>query len=72
MTTPTVETPVEIPKDVFDAINVVRDTGLTNMFDRNHVIRLLRETGNHEAVEWVENHPHAYPHVIRGDVEVIA
>ena len=72
MTTPPVETPVEIPKDVLDAITVVRDTGLTNMFDRHTVVRLLREADRHEAVEWVENHPDEYPHVIRGEVEVVA
>ena len=41
-------------------ILAIRDTGLTNMFDKNMVQRLLFDRDMHEAVVWIEENPKDY------------
>jgi len=51
---------IEIPKEVFDGLEAVRQSGATNMFDRPRVIELLEAMGFDEAAEWVSEHRNEY------------
>ena len=43
-----------------DQILIIRDTGLTNMFDVNMVQRLAFERNFYELVCWLEDHKKEY------------
>lgn len=43
-----------------DQILIIRDTGLTNMFDVNMVQRLAFERDFYELVYWLEDHKKEY------------
>ena len=45
---------------VKEQILVIRDTGLTNMFDTNTVQRLAYERDFYELVVYIEEHPKEY------------
>jgi len=51
---------VRVPRRVFDGLEAVRRSGLTNMFDRPVVARLANEFGFEEAARWVEDHRDEY------------
>ena len=44
---------VVIPKDVYDCILKIRDSGLTNMFDVDEVIRLAVKFKYQMVAEWL-------------------
>jgi hypothetical protein len=44
-----------VPKEVFEGITAVRDSGLTNMFAVSTVIDLCYDMGYDDAAEWVAN-----------------
>ena len=47
-----------------DQILAIRDTGLTNMFDKNMVQRLAYDRGMYELVMFLEDEPKEYVKVI--------
>ena len=49
---------------VLEQILVIRDTGLTNMFDTNMVQRLAYERDFYELVMYIEEHKKEYVHFI--------
>jgi hypothetical protein len=46
--------------DIIAAVLAVRDTGLTNMFDRKVVIQLAEALGFPEEAELIATHPREY------------
>ena len=51
-------------------ILLVRDSGLTNMFDLNGVQRVAFDEGFYDLVMFIEEHENAYiQFLLRGDVE---
>jgi hypothetical protein len=55
---------VRVPREVFDGIEAVRKSGLTNMLDRPVVARLAGEMGYEEAARWVRLHRDLYSRAI--------
>jgi len=51
---------VRVSKSVLDGITAVRDSGITNMLDREMVIRLCSELGFSIAARWVDRHKKEY------------
>lgn len=51
---------VAVPAEVWQGINVVRYSGLTNMLDRPTVAKLAKQFGFHEAAKWTKEHPKEY------------
>jgi hypothetical protein len=51
---------IRVPKDVLDGLEVVRQSGLTNMLDRPVVARLAEEMGFEDAARWIEAHRKEY------------
>ncbi len=51
---------VVVPAEVFQGINVVRYSGLTNMLDRPRVAQLAKALGFPKASRWVKDHPKEY------------
>lgn len=50
----------EIPAKVIEALAFVRETGLTNMFDRPTVIEIVEFTGDQKAAAWLRENRHRY------------
>ncbi|GHU80112.1 hypothetical protein AGMMS49992_32830 [Clostridia bacterium] len=46
--------------DIIAAVLAVRNTAITNMFDRKAVIQLAELMGYPEEAEWIAAHPHEY------------
>ena len=58
---------VGVPAVVWQGIDAVRLSGLTNMLDRPAVIRIAGELGFPEAARWIETHTKEYAEgVFRG------
>jgi hypothetical protein len=58
---------IPLPAGVWQGIDAVRLSGLTNMLDRPVVARLAGELGYPDAVRWIEEHPKEYAEgVFRG------
>ena len=58
-----------LPAGVWQGIDAVRLSGLTNMLDRPVVARLAGELGYPDAARWIEEHPKEYAEgVFRGFV----
>lgn len=51
---PDTNTRVQITKSVFDGLEVIKQSGATNMLDRPVVLELAREWGLTETAEWIE------------------
>jgi hypothetical protein len=51
---------VEVSQAVYDGLEAVRDTGLTNMLDYRTVMRLAGNLGYDDTVEWMQNHQEQY------------
>lgn len=60
-----------ISLEVWQGLNAVRMSGLTNMLDRPVVARLAADLGYPKAASWIEAHPREYAEgVFRGfDIE---
>jgi hypothetical protein len=52
--------PVGVPREVFTGLEAVRESGLTNMFDRPVVIQLAERMGFPETARWVRAHRDLY------------
>lgn len=60
---------IPVPAVVWQGIDAVRLSGLTNMLDRPEVVRIAGELGFPEAARWIETHPKEYAEgVFRGFV----
>ena len=60
---------IPVPALVWQGIDAVRLSGLTNMLDRPEVVRIARELDFSEAAGWIEAHPKEYAEgVFRGFV----
>lgn len=46
---------VEISKEVFDGLEFIRQSGMTNMLDRPTVLQLAREWEFDATADWIEN-----------------
>ena len=62
--------PVPVPRAIFDGIEAVRGSGLTNMLDRPRVAELAEEFGFVEAAEWVAAHRDLYARAIFHGFEI--
>jgi hypothetical protein len=51
---PDTNTRVQITKSVFDGLEVIKQSGATNMLDRPVVLELAREWGLTDTVDWIE------------------
>lgn len=52
--------PVAIPADVYEGLEVVRQSGVTNMLDRPRVIELAEMMGYDKTAEWLRTNRRAY------------
>jgi len=50
----------EIPDYVIDALEYVRETGETNMFGRDAVIKIAYDNEFHEAALWLHDNKRLY------------
>lgn len=58
---------VAVPREVYEGIVAVRDSGLTNMLDRPRVAEIADKLGYDEAAEWIRSNRKAYAEgVFRG------
>lgn len=48
------ENGVEITREVFEGLEFIRRSGVTNMLDRPTVLELAREWGFDETAQWLE------------------
>jgi len=62
--------PVKVSQKVFDGIEAVRQSGLTNMLDRNYVQALCDKMGFYEAVIWIEDNKKEYARAIFEGFEI--
>ena len=51
---------IKVARAVYEGIDAVRASGLTNMLDRPAVRRLAREMGFDEAAKWLGEHTSSY------------
>ena len=61
---------VHVPAEVFEGIEAVRLSGLTNMLDRPRVAEIAEEMGFEEAAAWVRDHRDLYGQAIFRGFEV--
>ncbi len=52
--------PITIPADVWQGLESVRRSGLTNMFDRPAVIKIVERLDFPETARWIEGHHGPY------------
>jgi hypothetical protein len=52
--------PIRVSREVFAGLEAVRQSGLTNMFDRPVVIQLAETMGFAETARWVQAHRDLY------------
>jgi hypothetical protein len=56
--------PITVSQDVYDGIEAVRQSGLTNTLDRPMVRRLALAFGYDEAHAWIRDNPELYSRAI--------
>ncbi len=64
------EAPVRVAAEVFEGIEAVRRSGLTNMLDRPAVAHIAEEMGFEESARWVREHRDLYAQAIFHGFEV--
>jgi hypothetical protein len=52
--------PVRVSREVLDGLEAVRESGLTNMFDRPVVIEIAETMGFTETARWIQAHQELY------------
>jgi len=62
---------IKVTQKVFDGIEAVRNSGLTNMLDKYTVQRLCLDLEYYEAVVWIEDHNKEYARAISEGFEII-
>jgi hypothetical protein len=63
--------PVKVTKTVLDGITDVRDSGKTNMLDRNTVAKLCSDMGYYDAALWINDNKREYSEGVFNGFEVI-
>lgn len=58
------EDPVQVATEVFEGIEAVRRSGLTNMLDRRAVAHIAEEMGFDESARWVREQRALYAQAI--------
>ena len=61
---------VAVPREVFEGIEAVRKSGLTNMLDRPVVADLAEAMGFHWSAEWVRGNRALYARAIFHGFEI--
>lgn len=61
---------VAVPREVFEGLEAVRRSGLTNMLDRPVVAELAQEMGFHWTAEWVRGNRDLYARAIFHGFEI--
>jgi hypothetical protein len=61
---------VRVPREVFEGIEAVRQSGLTNMLDRPVVAEIAEQMGFEESARWVREHRDLYARAIFHGFEV--
>jgi Mg/Co/Ni transporter MgtE len=61
---------VPVSPDVFEGIEAVRQSGITNMLDRERVAELAEAMGFDEAARWVREHRDLYARAVFHGFEV--
>lgn len=56
--------PVKVPATVLHSLEVLRDSHQVPMLDRTMVSHILWYNGEHEAAQWVDDHPRDYLRLI--------
>lgn len=51
---------VNVPEDVIEVLLDIRDSGVTNMFDRKTVARIAKRLGEDEVAAWLLANDHGY------------
>ncbi len=51
---------MDIPQDVIDALEEVRESGVTNMLARSVVMHEISENGHHAAYLWLHENDRQY------------
>jgi hypothetical protein len=51
---------IQVPKKVYEGLEAVRSSGVTNMFDYPKVIYFAGEWGYEETVQWLKEHKKEY------------
>lgn len=46
---------VQVTQEVFNGLEAVRRSGMTNMLDRNTVLMIAREWGFEATADWIES-----------------
>jgi hypothetical protein len=62
---------VPVSREVFDGIEAVRRSGLTNMLDRLRVAELAEEMGFEASARWVREDRDLYARAVFNGFEVI-
>jgi hypothetical protein len=65
-----VTAPVAVPLAVYEGIEAVRQSGLTNMLDRPRVAEIAEAMGFDEAATWVREHRERYAQAVFHGIEV--
>jgi len=64
------KTPVPVPKAVYDGLEAIRRSGLTNMLDRPRVIEIAELWGDDATAAWVRTHRAEYAKLIFAGVTI--
>jgi hypothetical protein len=62
---------VPVTRDVFEGIEAVRRSGLTNMLDRPRVAEIAEEMGFEQSAQWVRKNRGLYARAIFNGFHVI-
>ena len=62
---------VPVPREVFEGIEAVRRSGLTNMLDRPRVAELAEAMGFEESARWVRENRDAYAQAVFQGFDVV-
>ncbi|MHB9131183.1 MAG: DUF5049 domain-containing protein [Armatimonadota bacterium] len=63
--------PVPIPANVYEGLEAVRQSGLTNMFDRPRVIEIAECWGYEETADWLRANRDLYAQGIFQGFQVV-
>jgi hypothetical protein len=63
--------PVAVPREVFEGLEAVRLSGLTNMLDRPRVAEIAENMGFMAAAQWVREDRERYARAVFNGVEMV-
>jgi hypothetical protein len=62
--------PIVVSEEVFEGLEAVRHSGITNMFDRPRVIEIAEMMGYYETAEWLISNRNLYSQGLFQEFEV--